>query len=93
MTANLQQKLHQIRLMTVDQLRQSIAQCDEKIATTKNQMKTMGTLFKLKTAIPKLRDLDAIRRRLVAELDSRKVREKRASVPFSRQNDKYSQKV
>ena len=74
MNTALQRKLRSVARLSTEQIKQTIVDCDEAIAVTKNQMKTMGTLFKIKTAIPKLRDLDAIKRCLLSELESRTTR-------------------
>lgn len=74
MNTALQRKLRSVARLSTEQIKQTIVDCDEAIAATKNQMKTMGTLFKIKTAIPKLRDLDAIKRRLLSELENRTTR-------------------
>lgn len=71
MNTALQRKLRSVARLSTEQIKQTIVDCDDAIAVTKNQMKTMGTLFKIKTAIPKLRDLDAIKRCLLSELENR----------------------
>lgn len=73
MTPKLKQALAAVRQLTVAQLRTSIEHCDELIASTRAQMKTMGTQYKLRVGIPRLRDLDAFRRKFVAELERRQV--------------------
>lgn len=74
MTPKLKQALAAVRQIPNEQIKAAIQHCDELIASTRAQMKNMGTQYKLRVAIPRLRDLDAFRRKFVAELERRRLK-------------------
>ena len=47
----------------------ALLDCDARISYTKGQMIKMGTLYKMRIAVPKLRELNGIGLRILRDLD------------------------
>ena len=57
------------RASIITELEIALLECDARISFTKGQMSKMGTLYKMRIAIPKLRELHAVRSRILRELE------------------------
>lgn len=71
MTTKLKAALQNVKLMNIDQLNNAIVKINEASTTLKTNMQNMGTQYKIKVAIPMLRDYDVLRKRLTEELNAR----------------------
>lgn len=69
MTSKMRQAMLNIRALNAAQLTAIIDHVDEAAAATRQQMKTMGSRYKLKVGIPLLRDYATFRKKLVTELE------------------------
>lgn len=71
MTENFQTKIRQLRLLNKQQLIDALTECDAAVVNVKLSMENMSSRFKLRVAVPKLRDINLLRSHIQQELDRR----------------------